>query len=115
LLAEQRCENEKNAVSWDVTPCGFYNSRRFGGKHRPIIRVKRINELGTTLSVTSKVILNVIPRSPILFTLLMEAILSSETSVLIRASRRHIPEDGILHHHRSENLKSYIAINGWAL
>jgi hypothetical protein len=24
----------------------------------------------------------------------------------------HIPEDGILHSHRSENLKSYIALTG---
>jgi hypothetical protein len=37
----------------------------------------------------------------------MEAILSSETSVYIRSTRRHIPEDGILHSHRRENLKSY--------
>jgi hypothetical protein len=25
------------------------------------------------------------------------------------------PEDGILHSHRCENLKSYIALTGWAL
>jgi hypothetical protein len=31
----------------------------------------------------------------------------SETSVLIRATWRHIPEDGILHSHRRENFKSY--------
>jgi hypothetical protein len=24
----------KNAVFWDVTPCGSYKNRRFGGKHR---------------------------------------------------------------------------------
>jgi hypothetical protein len=28
---------------------------------------------------------------------------------------RYIPEDGILHGHRLENLKSYIALTGWAL
>jgi hypothetical protein len=28
--------------------------------------------------------------------------------VLARATRRNIPEDGILHSHRRENLKSYI-------
>jgi hypothetical protein len=27
----------------------------------------------------------------------------------------YIPADGILHSHRRENLKSYIAITGWAL
>jgi hypothetical protein len=32
---------------------------------------------------------------------------SSETSVLIRATRRNNPEDTILHSHRRENLKSY--------
>jgi hypothetical protein len=32
---------------------------------------------------------------------------SSETSVHIRSTRRHIPEDGILHSHRRENLDSY--------
>jgi hypothetical protein len=29
--------------------------------------------------------------------------------------RSYIPEDGILHSHRRENLKSYIALTGWAL
>jgi hypothetical protein len=38
----------------------------------------------------------------------MEAIRSSETSVQsTTATRRHTPEDGILHSHRRENLKSY--------
>jgi hypothetical protein len=27
----------------------------------------------------------------------------------------YIPEDGILHSHRRENLKSYIILTGWAL
>jgi hypothetical protein len=39
----------------------------------------------------------------------------SETSVLTKATRRHIPEDGILHSHRYENLKSYITLTGWVL
>jgi hypothetical protein len=46
-------------------------------------------------------------------TLKMEAIRSSETSVDTRSTRRHIPENGILHSHRRENLKSYIKWN-WA-
>jgi hypothetical protein len=46
---------------------------------------------------------------------MMEAISSSEALVLTRATRRHIPEDDILHSHRRENLKSYIALTDWTL
>jgi hypothetical protein len=58
---------------------------------------------------------NFVPGSPTLATLMMESIRSSETSVLTTGTRRNIPDDGILHSHRRKNLKSYIALTGWAL
>jgi hypothetical protein len=58
---------------------------------------------------------NFVPSSLILVTLMMEAIRSYKTSVLTRVIRRQILEYGILHSHRRENLKYYLALTGWTL
>jgi hypothetical protein len=66
------------------------------------IRVTKIGELGTTLAVTSNLrslrtcsVASFVPISPILVTLMKEAVSSSETSFPTRVTRRNMPEEAI--------------------
>jgi hypothetical protein len=68
-----------NAVFWDVTPCGSCKNSVF---------LRSVRRLLVTV--------NVVSSAPILVTLMMEALDSSETSGLTRVTWRNIPEGGIL-------------------
>jgi hypothetical protein len=71
----------KSFVFWDVALCGSCKNRRFGGTyqfHHNTVFLRSVLRLLVTANVSS---------SPILVALMMEAICSSETSVLTGATR----------------------------
>jgi hypothetical protein len=108
----------KNAVFWNVTPCGsIVKTDILEERTASIFRVTKIVELGTTLlceyfrSVRRFVVTaNVVPISQIWVTLIMKALRSSVTSVLIRVTRSNIPEDSILHSLRSQRIPLFKVI-----
>jgi hypothetical protein len=104
----------KDAVFWDGTPHGSCKNRCFAGKYRLHHHGDKNRQARNNISKSSNQSMqqsaltpNVVPSLPILVTMMMEAIHSSEMLVLTRATWRNIPGNGILHSHRRENLKSY--------
>jgi hypothetical protein len=108
--------NLKNAVFWDVAPCRSCVNRRFGESIASIFRVEKFASEEPAEHVAADC-----------FQLVAQSAASCSrwflargyfypedggdtlTLVHTRSTRRHIPEDGILHSHRSENLKFYIS------
>jgi hypothetical protein len=82
---------EVTSVFWDVTSCESCYNLRFGECVVSIFRVERICKLVTD-NVTGSLLVtaNVHPSWRILYTLKMEKKLSFETSVVTRATQRHI-------------------------
>jgi hypothetical protein len=90
-------------VFWDVTPGGSCKKYVSEEGITSIIWVTLIGGLEETLAVTSN--RSMLRRNTC--TVMMEAICSSETSVLTRGVLRSIKEDGFLHTYSRENLKTY--------
>jgi hypothetical protein len=101
----------KNVVFWKLGRVALVETDVSEKRIALIIRVTIIGELGTTLSVTSNrgtlrrntrsvrrlLVTANVPSSPIPVTLMMEAVRSSELSVLTRVTLRNSPEDDIRH------------------
>jgi hypothetical protein len=98
---------------WRCVSC---KNRSFGGTYRHHHQHENDQLAGNNVSsrmVSSGMLrrvalaASVVPNSPIIVSLMKEALGFSETSALTRTTRRNIPEDTILHSHSRENLKSY--------
>jgi hypothetical protein len=107
----------KNAVFWDVAPCGFIMNRCFGRLccHHLQGRINHAGEEIPTVGLTfpqPKVPMLSVPANcsqsvsyrltlflvrVISSTLKMDMTRSSETSVYNKPTRRHIPKDRVLH------------------
>jgi hypothetical protein len=77
----------KDAIFWDVAPFRSCVSQRFGGTYRLHLQGRKICKRGTSVNRWLSA--------------------ASKTSVHTRSTWLQIPEDGILHSHCHENLKSY--------
>jgi hypothetical protein len=107
----------KNAVFWNdmywdsCKNLGFRGTYRL---HHEGVKKRRAKQNVFLLSVSRLLFpANVVPSPPILVTRMMDALLSSETSVLTTQGASQ--ETTFIISHRRENLRSYIVLTGWDL
>jgi hypothetical protein len=109
----------KNVVFWNMILCGSCKNGRFIGNYRVHHQGGRNQHSAKKYHVTVflcgvlrlLVTVNDVPRCPILFTLMMEVIRSSVSSVLTRTTLCYIPEGSILYRHCREDLKTYNTVS----
>jgi hypothetical protein len=91
----------KNAVFRDIKRLALVRTDNSEERITFNFRVKRSSYQGTILPLTRDLLrllltAKVVPSSPDIDTLMMEMIFSCETSILKRATGRHIQKDGII-------------------
>jgi hypothetical protein len=85
----------KNVVFWDLRRVALAKT---DVSKEPSVSIVKVRRIGESLRSMRRLLItaNFLPSSQIFLTLMMEALVSSETSILTRTTRRDIPEDAIL-------------------
>jgi hypothetical protein len=97
LSLQTNNHGKKNAVFWDVTPCGSCKNRRFWVTY-------------LTACFICQILLTLLLHRRFLSLWWRRRYFPPNRRFLQQPTRRNIPEEGILHSHRRESLKSYIAL-----
>jgi hypothetical protein len=95
--------NLKNAVSWDLAPCGSCKDGRFGATRCLHLRDRKKNMRARKEMFANRLTSNIF-LARVFF--LPWRWRRHSPPVLTRSTRRHIPKYFILHNHLRENLKS---------
>jgi hypothetical protein len=100
---------QKNSVFWDVEPGRSCVNRRFVGTYRLHLQGRKIRERGSSLSRWLSLLSSAHAGSSLAAFLpwRWRCYVSAKRWLIQDLPSSNIPEDGILHSYRCENLKSY--------